>query len=84
MGYHDNNRPRPIISRKYIKVIELVGESVHDLEPGQRVVDSRIIHDVVEVKQPNGIGSPNSRSHTPDYKTVIVLECVEYKDDLKQ
>lgn len=80
MSYYNKNNqgaPRPTIKRKYVKVIELIGESVYELEPGQRVVDSRIIHDVVEVRQPK-VASHNW--HTPNYKTVVVLECVEYEN----
>lgn len=73
-------KPYQKIKRKWVETIEIEGEAVMELKPGQRVIDSRIIHEVVELKQPNGIGSPSVRTHSPSYKTVIVLECVEYED----
>lgn len=77
------NRPYQKILRKWIEVVEIEGEAVMELQPGQRVIDSRIIHEVVELKQPGGIGGPSVRTHSPRYKTVIVLECVEYEDAAK-
>ena len=68
--------PRPKIKSKTIEVKEIIGEDSLVLQRGQRIVDTRIIHDVVEVKKPL---AHSHNSHTPDYKTVIVLECVEYE-----
>lgn len=74
-GYHQE-RPRRVIKRKWVEVKEIIGEDSLVLQRGQRIVDTRIIHDVVEVKKPL---AHSYNSHTPDYKTVIVLECVEYE-----
>ena len=74
-GYHQE-RPRRVIKRKWVEVKEIIGNDSLVLERGQRIVDTRIIHDVVEVKKPL---AHSHNSHTPDYKTVIVLECVEYE-----
>lgn len=75
-GYHS---PARTVKNKWIEVKEIQGEGKLELEIGQRVVDSRIIHEVVELKQPSGLGSPTSRTHTPEYKTIVVLECVEFE-----
>ena len=73
---YQSDRPRRVIKRKWVEVKEVIGEGSLVLERGQRIVDTRIIHDVVEVKKPL---AHSHNSHTPDYKTVIVLECVEYE-----
>lgn len=75
-GYHS---PTRTVKKKWIEVKEVYGEGKLELEIGQLVVDSRIIHEVLEVKQPSGIGSPNMRSGMPEYKTIVVLECVEFE-----
>ncbi len=73
---YQSDRPRRVIKRKWVEVKEIIGEDSLVLERGQRIVDTRIIHDVVEVKKPL---AHSHNSHTPDYMTVIVLECVEYE-----
>lgn len=72
-------KPYRKIKRKWIETIEIKGAGRYDLQPGQRVIDSRIVHEVVEVKQPGKFSSSASRTRMPEHKTIIVLECVEYE-----
>ena len=63
-----------MIKSKSVKVIEIIGEGEVQLERGQRVKDTKIIHQTIPENQVLGIQYPN-------YKTVVVLECVEYEAD---
>lgn len=63
-----------MIKSKSVKVIEIIGEGEVQLERGQRVKDTKIIHQTIPENQVLGKQYPN-------YKTVVVLECVEYEAD---
>ena len=70
--------PKPEVKRKYVKVVEIRDENTYELQPGQRIIDQRIIHEVVELRQPKVFDVNRA---FPAYKTVIVLECVEFEYD---
>lgn len=64
------------IKSKWIEVKEIAGIGKIDLKPGQRVVDSKVLGEMIVLPR-NG----NSAQYAmPEYKTIIVLECVEYED----
>lgn len=63
-----------MIKSKSVKVIEIVGEGEVKLDRGQRVKDTKIIHQ-------NAPENSNTGVKYPSYKTVVVLECVEYEVD---
>lgn len=59
------------IRRKYIKTIEFEGPGEHQLEKGQQVISSRIMHRLED---------GGSLPAYPEYKTILVLQCVEYEE----
>jgi preprotein translocase subunit SecB len=59
------------IRRKYIKTIEFEGPGEFELEKGRQVISSRIMHRIEE--------SDNLPAY-PEYKTILVLQCVEYEE----
>jgi hypothetical protein len=63
-----------MIKSKSIKVIEISGTGEVKLERGERVKDTKIIHQNAPENSTTGV-------QYPTYKTVVVLECVEYEDD---
>lgn len=69
MGYPDKQFLK--IRRKYIKTIEFEGPGEFQIEKGQQVISSRIMHRLEE-----GTNLPAY----PEYKTILVLQCVEYEE----
>lgn len=70
------------VKRKWIKTIEIDGVGVYELESNERVVDSRIIHEVVELSQPSSLRLRYEEQRAfPKFKTIVVLECVEFEVD---
>lgn len=63
-----------MIKSKSVKVVEIIGEGTIELQRGERVKDTKIIHQTVPENQVLG-------NHYPNYKTVVVLECVVYEAD---
>lgn len=63
-----------MIKSKSVRVVEIVGEGELQLKRGERVKDTKIIHQTI----PEGQTTLN---RYPNYKTVVVLECVEYEAD---
>lgn len=63
-----------MIKSKSVKIIEIIGEGTVELGRGERVKDTKIIHQSIPENQVLGPQYPN-------YKTVVVLECVEYEDE---
>lgn len=64
------------IKSKEIIVKEIMGADRLILEKGQKIIDHRVIHQVV----PEASAS-STVAVWPGYKTVIVLECVKYQDE---
>lgn len=60
---------------KRIEVIEIKGIGTHQLKPGQRIVDTKIIGEMVVLPR----GGASAQYAMPEYKTVIVLEITEYE-----
>lgn len=69
------NRPKRRIKRKYVEVVELEGTGEIPVARGKRVVEAKIIIDRVNESKLSGL------PRTPDYKTVVIFECVEFEDD---
>lgn len=69
--------PRPRIKRKYVQVKEIHGDDELTIGRGQRIIDTKVIHEVAELAPP--LRGRRVNSYTPGYKTIIVLECVEYE-----
>lgn len=64
-------KPYAKIRRKYIKTIEFEGPGEVQIEKGQQVITSRIMHRLEDdAKLPA----------YPKYKTILVLQCVEYEE----
>ena len=61
----------PKIRRKYIKTVEFEGPGEFHIEKGQQVISSRIMH-----RLEDGETLPAY----PHYKTILVLQCVEYEE----
>lgn len=59
------------IRRKYIKTVEFEGPGELVIEKGQQVISSRIVHRLED---------PEKLPTYPQYKTVLVLQCVEYEE----
>lgn len=59
------------IRRKYVKTIEFEGVGEVTVEKGQQVISSRIMHRIED--------SANLPAY-PEYKTILVLQCVEYEE----
>lgn len=67
----DPTKTWPKIRRKYIKTIEFEGPGEYQIEKGQQVISSRIMHRLeAEANLPA----------YPEYKTILVLQCVEYEE----
>jgi len=64
-----------MIKSKSVRVVEIIGEGKLELKHGERVKDTKIIHQTIPEGQTNPLG------RYPNYKTVVVLECVEYEAD---
>lgn len=64
-------KPYLKIRRKYIKTIEFEGPGEVQIEKGQQVISSRIMH-----RLEDGENLPAY----PQYKTILVLQCVEYEE----
>ncbi len=69
MGYPD--KPFLKIRRKYVKTVEFKGPGEYKLEKGQQVISSRIMHRIED--------STDLPAY-PEYKTILVLQCVEYEE----
>ena len=69
-----SNRPR--IKSKWIEVREINSADKLVLEPGQRIVDTKIIGETVSLPRTG----TNTQFAMPSYKTVIVLECIEFEE----
>lgn len=67
--------PRPKIKSKTIEVKEIVGAAKLVLQPGQRIVDTKIIGEMMALPR----GGSTAQYAMPEYKTVIVLECTVYE-----
>lgn len=72
MGYGDKTFLK--IRRKYVKTIEFEGPGEYKLEKGQQVISSRIMHRIED--------TANLPAY-PEYKTILVLQCVEYEEPTK-
>lgn len=59
------------IRRKYVKTIEFEGVGEVTVEKGQQVISSRIMHRIED--------SATLPAY-PEYKTILVLQCVEYEE----
>lgn len=70
-----HDRPRRRIKRKYVEVVELEGTGEIPVARGKRVVEAKIIIDRVNESKLGGV------PRTPDYKTVVIFECVEFEDE---
>jgi len=62
------------IKRKWVEVVEIVGTGKIELERGKRVVDTKIIHQTM----PSAVLT----KQYPPYKTIFVLECVEFEEEI--
>ena len=68
----------PRIKQKYVLVKEIEGNGKLIIERGQRVIDTKVVHEVVELADPLRDRRHNSRM--PAVKTIVVLECIEYEE----
>ena len=59
------------IRRKYIKTVEFEGPGEFQVEKGQQVISSRIMHRIEKDDNP---------PFYPKYKTILVLQCVEFEE----
>lgn len=64
-----------MVKGKKIQVIEIKGVGSYDLKPGQRIVDTKVIGEMIVLPR----NAPAPQYAMPEYKTVIVLEITEYE-----
>lgn len=64
------------IKRKWVEIVEVKGPGSYDLKRGERVIDSKVIGEMVSLPR----GGTSAQYAMPEYKTILVLECVEFED----